>query len=150
MSFGGDPSEISEATRDTTEEETTTDETDNTGGRATLIHVTPGVTLPNFSRDPLATEGEMSEGPADLNPWRSERERRAVERIKREEQAAQDDELYKTGSPEVDTRGPRDSPLLDPPGFWGTDVTADLPGPEFGETTEIPELDPLSYDGPQF
>jgi len=129
-----------------------TEPTENTG-RPTLMHVTPGVTIPNISAEPLATEGEMSEGPARINPWRSERERQAVEQMKREKQAAQDDELYKTGSGEADKRGPRDSPLSNPPFAFGTNQTADLPGlelAEFEETIEIPDFDPFEYDGPQF
>jgi hypothetical protein len=128
-------------------------EKDRIEGRATLMHVTAGITEPNLSAEPLATEAEATTGPNHINPYRSEEERRIVEEIERVEREQQDDELYKTGSPEIETRGPRDSPLLDPPGAFGTDVTADLPGPEFGEleeTIEMPEFDPFEYDGPQF
>jgi len=33
------------------------------------MRATLGITEPNFTRDPLGTEGEMTEGPDDENPY---------------------------------------------------------------------------------
>lgn len=46
-----------------------------------LMRPTPGITEPNLTAEPLGTEAEMTPGPDDINPFRSERERRIVDEI---------------------------------------------------------------------
>jgi len=36
-----------------------------------FMQATPGITEPHLSRDPLGTEGEMSDGPDDVSPFDS-------------------------------------------------------------------------------
>jgi len=59
---------------------------------------TPGVTIPNFSQDPLATEGEATPGPDDLNPAVDPDAREEIERIKAKQRAyaQRDDKLVRT------------------------------------------------------
>jgi len=37
---------------------------------------TPGITIPNFSSDPLGTEAELTPGPNDVNPYETASQRR--------------------------------------------------------------------------
>lgn len=59
---------------------------------------TPGITIPNFSADPLGTEGEMTPGPDDLNPAVDPDARDEIERIKakQKEYAKRDDKIVRT------------------------------------------------------
>ena len=59
---------------------------------------TPGITEKRFTQDPLGTEGELSPGPDDANPFRSAEEREIVEayRAKAKEQEKADGDLYET------------------------------------------------------
>lgn len=66
-----------------------------------LMHCSPGVTEPMLTAEPLGTEGEMTPGPDDINPYRSLDERRAVEEtIQQQRQRARqkrpDGELLET------------------------------------------------------
>jgi hypothetical protein len=63
-----------------------------------LMQATPGLTYPNITKEPLGTEGELTPGPDDLNPFEDPE---AAERIqalqqKRERQRANKGELVKT------------------------------------------------------
>jgi len=59
---------------------------------------TPGITEKRFTADPLGTEGELSPGPDEANPFNSPEEREIVEayRAKQEEQQRGDTDLYQT------------------------------------------------------
>jgi len=63
-----------------------------------LMGTTPGITEKRFTADPLGTEGELSPGPDDKNPFRSAEEREIVEayRAKAKEQEKGDGDLYET------------------------------------------------------
>jgi hypothetical protein len=83
----------------------------------------PGITTPNLTAEPLGTEGELTEGPDHINPYRSVQEREIVEQYKRKRREREDSRLWKSG--------------LDDPGI---EMDPDIPGVDF----YIPE------DGPQF
>jgi len=59
---------------------------------------TPGISIPNFSRDPLATEGEATPGPDDLNPAVDPDAREDIERLKAKQMefAKRDDKIVRT------------------------------------------------------
>jgi len=59
---------------------------------------TPGISIPNFSRDPLATEGEATPGPDDMNPAIDPDAREEIERLKakQREYAKRDDKIVRT------------------------------------------------------
>lgn len=57
-----------------------------------LMVTTPGITEKRFTKDPLGTEGELTLGPDDVNPFRSAQERDQYEAYKerlREQQTDQ-------------------------------------------------------------
>jgi hypothetical protein len=62
------------------------------------MRVTVGITEPNFTQDPLGTEGEMSVGPDSINPFRSAEEAEIIEQIKQKERekAQQEDAIVRT------------------------------------------------------
>jgi hypothetical protein len=85
-----------------------------------LMQCNPGVTYPNLSREPLGTEGELTEGPDHLNPYRSERERRMVDEIRQQRRERGANSPYQSGAgvagrqsepAEVDTAGRDSAPL---------------------------------------
>ena len=47
-----------------------------------LMQTSPGITIPRFSQDPLGTEGELTAGPDDINPYNSVKEQEAVKQIR--------------------------------------------------------------------
>jgi len=57
-----------------------------------------GITEPNFTQDPLGTEGEMSIGPDEVNPYRSAQEAEIIEQIeqKEREKAQREDSIVRT------------------------------------------------------
>lgn len=50
-----------------------------------LMQTTPGITQMEFTAEPLGTEGELTSGPNDANPFRSAEEREIVEAYKAKE-----------------------------------------------------------------
>lgn len=62
------------------------------------MRVTVGITEPNFTTDPLGTEGEMSIGPDSINPYRSAEEAEIIEQIeqKEREKAQREDTIVRT------------------------------------------------------
>lgn len=48
-----------------------------------IMQTSPGVTIPKITREPLGTEGELTPGPDDINPYNSIEEKEAVKEIKR-------------------------------------------------------------------
>jgi len=120
--------------------------------RPTLMQTTPGTTCKRFCRNPLGSEGELTSGPDDMNPYRSADEREEVERVaqKERQQRAGDLQLFKTSDKNAEDTGGISHPLhtntddtgaVDLPGF-GMDGTTDLLGVE--------RFDPFNNDGPQF
>jgi len=59
---------------------------------------TPGITIPNFSADPLGTEGELTAGDDSLNPAVDPDAREEIERLKakQKEYAKRDDKIVRT------------------------------------------------------
>jgi hypothetical protein len=51
-----------------------------------LMHCTPGITKPALTAELLGTEGEMTPGPDEMNPYRSPEERAAVEETMQRQQ----------------------------------------------------------------
>jgi len=90
----------------------------------------PGIVVPSFSKAPLADEGEATVGDDDLNPATDPDAREEVERIKEKQR------MYREGQKFLDECGGC-GPLSDPPGAWGTDATADLPGVDFEPTVDL-------------
>jgi len=62
------------------------------------MRVTVGITEPNFTEDPLGTEGEMSIGPDSINPYRSAEEAEIIDQIKQKERekAQQENAIVRT------------------------------------------------------
>jgi len=62
------------------------------------MRCTVGITEPNFTTDPLGTEGEMTIGPDEINPFRSAEEAEIIEQIERKERerANQEDSIVRT------------------------------------------------------
>jgi len=50
---------------------------------------TPGITQPNFSADPLGTEGEMTPGPDKQNPFEEAQERAERQLIRERKERAE-------------------------------------------------------------
>jgi len=57
---------------------------------------TPGTTSVNLSPTPLGTEGELSPGPDDENPWEEAQELRERVELEQQKRAMQDDQLMDT------------------------------------------------------
>lgn len=109
-----------------------------------LMQTTPGYTPKRFSKDPLGTEGELTEGPDDANPFRSADEREIVlaYRAKREEQEQSDMELLSGSGPTLPFAKPtKEDPTDDPDPFVFDDVG--------GEIDEL-QLPFAQSDGPEF
>jgi len=81
--------------------------------RLTLMQTTPGITCKRFTADPLGTEGEMTAGPDDQNPYRSADEREIVEAYEKKErqQRAGDLQLFKTSTKHATDTGGISHPL---------------------------------------
>jgi len=88
------------------------------------LYATPGITEPNLTPEPLGSEGEMTQGPDDLNPFRSERERRELEDITGTRGAVQDEyeEVFVV-----------EDPAADPDPYAWDDVSPVLRGFEDGD-----------------
>lgn len=95
-----------------------------------LMVCTPGVTRKRFTLEPLGSEGEMTPGPDDSNPFRSAEEREIVEayRAKEAEQKARG----------VDTNDTITLPFDDVNPTSGDDPFA------------FDDVDPLQMSGPRF
>lgn len=109
-----------------------------------LMFPSVGITEPNFSRDPLGTEGEMSIGPDDINPYRSPEEREMVEQIKRKERefAKRDNKtLQFTENPVLGTMG---NPLDGSDPYVFDDVSGEI------EKVELPFADSTAPRFPDF
>lgn len=52
-----------------------------------LMQTTPGITIPNFSREPLMTEGEATPGDPDENPFEQARELRERAELEQQKRA---------------------------------------------------------------
>jgi len=81
------------------------------------MQTSPGITVPKFSRDPLGTEGEMTVGPDNVNPYNSPDEKEIVDQIraKQREQAKADTKVVRTTSPfDFELRSPTegDDPFI--------------------------------------
>jgi len=59
---------------------------------------TPGIVEPNFSREPLGDEGELTPGPDDMNPAVDPDAREMIERLERKQRefARRDDKVART------------------------------------------------------
>jgi len=89
-----------------------------------FMQVTPGITEPELTELPLGTEAELTPGPNDVNPFRSEQERREVEEIitaQRERERRQGRTADRAGIDE-----PRETPPLEDV-ILGINEPADLP-----------------------
>jgi hypothetical protein len=128
---------------------------DSDDSRPTLMQTTPGFTSKRFCQNPLGTEGELTPGADDQNPYRSADEREEVERVARKErqQRQGDLQLFKTSTKRAEDTGGISHPMhtnstVDDP-TEGNDpfVFDDLGG------FELPGLDsasPFNDDGPRF
>jgi len=58
----------------------------------------PGIVVPNFSRDPIGDEGELTAGPDDMNPAEDPEAREMIEALERKqnEYAYRDDKVART------------------------------------------------------
>ena len=123
--------------------------------RRTLMHTTPGITCQRFCQNPLGTEGELTSGPDNVNPYRSALEREEVERVRQKErqQRAGDLQLFKTSSKDAEDTGGVSHPLHsnstvdDPTAGDDPFVFDDVGG------FELPDFDstnPFNNKGPQF
>jgi len=65
-------------------------------GLPPIMQTTPGVTIPNFSEEPMATEGEMTPGPPEENPYEQQRELRERVNLERQKRAHDKDRLMDT------------------------------------------------------
>lgn len=95
---------------------------------------TPGITEKEFTKDPLGTEGELSLGPNDANPWRSIDEKEIVEDYK--ERLRQD----RSEQPEL-VKVPLSDPTEGNDPFVFDDVA--------GEVGDV-QLPFMENDGPEF
>jgi hypothetical protein len=118
----------------------------NDDSRPTLMQTTPGTTCKRFCQNPLGTEGELTPGADDQNPYRSADEREEVERVaEKERQQRQGDlQLFKTSRGTEDTGG-----VSHPLHTSSSDDTGagDLPG---FELPGLENINPFNNDGPQF
>lgn len=73
-------------------------------GLPPFMQTSPGLTIANISSEPLATEGEATPGPDDINPYRSEEERQMVDQIRQQATQRQESELTKTVGFGTETR----------------------------------------------
>jgi hypothetical protein len=85
-------------------------------GLPPLMRATPGITEPNFSRDPLATEGEATPGPDTENPYENAQEYRERLELEQQKRAMQDDAVIDT------VPNPQDPDL--PPALLNDDPTS--------------------------
>jgi hypothetical protein len=109
-----------------------------------LMRTTPGITEKRFSADPLGTEGELTDGPDDVNPFRSAEEREIVlaYRAKQKEQEETDIDAMASDGPTLPFAKPmKEDPTEDPDPFVFDDV-----GEQIGEL-RLPFAD---SDGPNF
>jgi hypothetical protein len=103
---------------------------------APLMQTTPGITAKRFSHDPLGTEGEMTRGPDDANPYedpdaaREARRRAELERQERDQMEQPSTAFY----------GPIGDPTVGDDPFAFDDIDPGLPA--FGEGLDV-ELNPL-------
>jgi|GEM_PF-4879713 len=128
---------------------------DSDDSRPTLMQTTPGFTSKRFCRNPLGSEGELTPGADDQNPYRSADEREEVERVaeKERKQRAGDVQLFKTSRGTEDTGGVShpmhtNSTVNDPTEGNDPFVFDDL-----GGGFKLPRLDsasPFNDDGPRF
>jgi len=128
---------------------------DSDDSRPTLMQTTPGTTCKRFCRNPLGSEGEMTSGPDDMNPYRSADEREVVEQYREKERAQRqgDLQLFKTSDKSAEDTGGISHPMhtnstVDDP-TQGSDpfVFDDVGG------FELPGFDsasPFNDKGPQF
>lgn len=96
-----------------------------------FMQTTPGITEPRLTKDPLGTEGELTPGPDDINPFRSVEEAEIVEEIEQKER----ERLYEGDTfrpPEV-TVGPKLEPTKGNDPFAFDDIS--------GSGFELPWLD---------
>ena len=61
-----------------------------------IMQTTPGITVPNFSEEPMATEGEMTPGPPEENPFENARELRERVNMEQRRRAKEEDTLMDT------------------------------------------------------
>lgn len=127
--------------------------------RPTLMQTSPGITQKRLTADPLGLESEMSNGPDNLNPYRSVQEREMVEEIERKEREREDSQLFKTSLGASDTGGVDhplhsntnvDDPTAGPDPFLFDDLQPDLPTFGGSDPFGLEALDPANNKGPQF
>lgn len=108
-----------------------------------FIRTTPGITQKRFTRDPLGTEGELTDGPDDQNPFRSAEEREAVEAHKaKAERQQRENGTFQTSGLVVPYADFVDPTQDDDPFVFDDIGEFQLPGME--------SIDPFNSEGPRF
>jgi len=124
--------------------------------RPTLMQTTPGTTCKRFCRNPLGSEGELTSGPDEANPYRSATEREIVEEYREKERAQRtgDVQLFKTSTKDAEDTGGVSHPM-----HTNSEVNDPTEGndpfafDDLGGGFELPGLDsasPFNDDGPRF
>jgi hypothetical protein len=105
-----------------------------------------GITEPNFTQDPLGTEGEMSVGPDSINPFRSAEEAEIIEQIKQKERekAQQEDAIVRTTPVNADFLPTFESPTEGDDPFIFDDVSDEV------DDVSLPFMDSSAPKFPDF
>lgn len=127
-----------------------TDENEQDSGRPTLMATTPGITQQKFCACPLGTEGELTPGDDNHNPYRSADEREEVERVAKKEKEREDSQVFKTGTFDGSDTGGVDHPLHSDTVANPTAGNDPFAFDDLGSSTfDLPSFD-LDSDGPRF
>jgi len=107
-----------------------------------LMQTTPGFTQKRFTAEPLGSEGELTPGPDDANPYRSADEREVVEAYQaKAEQQERENGTYQTSGLVLPFAQEPDSPTKGNDPFVFDDV---------GKEVDKVRLPFSGNDGPQF
>jgi len=106
-----------------------------------LMQATPGITEKRFTADPLGTEGELTPGPDDANPFRSADEREIVDAYKAKQAEYEKADLHRTTGIQLPFMDAPKSPTAGDDPFVFDDV---------GEEVANLRLPFTNSDGPQF